>query len=66
MLCKNINFKMYGILILSLVWYGYEIRSLSFMEKSRLILLENRVLRKIFGPKTVEVTGEKAAKRGAL
>ena len=37
------------------VWYGYEIWSVAFKEERRLIMLESRVLRKIFGPKTVEV-----------
>jgi len=38
--------------------YGCETWSLTFREKSRLRVFENRVLRKIFGLKREEVTGE--------
>jgi hypothetical protein len=65
LLRKNVKFKIYGTLILPVVWYGYEIWSLAFQEKRGLIMLENRLLRKIFGPTTVEVRGEKTAKLGA-
>jgi len=65
LLCKNIKFKIHGTLILPVVWYGYGIWSLAFKEERRLIMLGNRVLRKIFGPKTLEVIGEKTAKLGA-
>jgi hypothetical protein len=44
------------------VWYEFEIWSLAFREERRLLMLENRVLRKIIGPKTVEVRGKKTAK----
>jgi len=47
---------------LPVVWYGYETWSLAFKVKRRLIMLENRVLRKTSGPKILEVRGEKAAK----
>jgi len=38
--------------------YGCEALSLTLREERRLRLFENRVLRKILGPKTDEVTGE--------
>jgi hypothetical protein len=38
--------------------YGYETWSLTLREEHRLSVLENRVLRRIFGPKRDEVTGE--------
>jgi hypothetical protein len=38
--------------------YGCETRSLTVREEHRLKVLENRVLRRIFGPKRDEVTGE--------
>ena len=38
--------------------YGCEIWSLTAREERRLRLFENRVLRRIFGPKRDEVTGE--------
>jgi hypothetical protein len=40
------------------VLYGCESRSLTLREECRLRIFENRVLRRIFGPKRDEVTGE--------
>jgi hypothetical protein len=40
------------------VLYGYETWSLTLREEQRLRVFENRVLRRIFGPKRDEVTGE--------
>ena len=40
------------------VLYGFETRSLTLREEQRLRVFENKVLRKIFGPKRDEVTGE--------
>ena len=40
------------------VLYGCETWSLTLREERRLRVFENRVLRRIFGPKRVEVTGE--------
>jgi uncharacterized membrane protein len=40
------------------VLYGCETRSLTFKEKHKVRVFENRVLRRIFGPKTDEVTRE--------
>jgi hypothetical protein len=40
------------------VLYGCETQSLTLREEHRLRVLENRVLRRIFGPKRDEVTGE--------
>jgi hypothetical protein len=39
--------------------YGCETWSLTLSEEHRLRVFENRVLGKIFGPRRVEVTGEK-------
>jgi hypothetical protein len=44
--------------ILPVVLYGCETWSLTLREQSRLRVFENRVLRRIFGPKRGEVTGE--------
>jgi hypothetical protein len=44
--------------ILPIVLYGCETWSLTLREDHSLRVFENRVLRKIFGPKRVEVTGE--------
>jgi len=43
---------------LPVVLYGCETWSLTLREERRLRLFENRVLRRIFGPKRDEVTGE--------
>jgi hypothetical protein len=45
-------------LILPVVLYGCEIWSLTLREEHRLRVFENRVLRRTFGPKRDEVTGE--------
>jgi uncharacterized membrane protein len=45
-------------IILSVVLYGYETWSFTVREERRLRVFENRVLRRIFGPKRDEVTGE--------
>ena len=50
--------KIYRTVILSVVLYGCEIRSLTLREERRLRVFENRVLRRVFGPKRDEVTGE--------
>jgi hypothetical protein len=39
------------------VLYGFETWSLALREEHRLRVFENRVLRRIFGPKRVEVRG---------
>ena len=39
-------------------WYGCETWSLTLREECRLRVFENRVLRRIFGPKRDKVTGE--------
>ena len=45
-------------MILPVVLYGCETWSLTLREERRLRVFENRVLRRIFGPKRDEVTGE--------
>jgi len=40
------------------ILYGYETLSLTLREESRLRVFDNRLLRRIFGPKRDEVTGE--------
>jgi hypothetical protein len=44
--------------MLSVVLYGYDTWYLTLREEHRLRVFENRVLRRIFGPKRDEVTGE--------
>ena len=50
--------KIHIIVILPVVLYGNETWSLTLREERRLRVFENRVLRRIFGPKRDGVTGE--------
>jgi len=58
LLSKNIKIKIHRTVILSVVLYGCETWSLTPRKEPRLRLFENGVLRRIFGPKRDEVTGE--------
>ena len=58
LLSKNLKIKIYRTIILSVVLYGCETWSLTLREEHRLRVFENRVLRRIFGPKMDGVTGE--------
>ena len=49
---------MHSTIILPVVLYGCENWSFTLREERRLRVFENRVLRRIFGPKRDEVTGE--------
>jgi hypothetical protein len=51
---KNMKIKIYRTVILQVVMYGCETWSLTLKEEHRLRVFENRVLRKIFGPKREE------------
>jgi hypothetical protein len=54
LISKNLKIKIYKTVILPVVLYGYETWSLTLREEHRLRVFENRVLRKIFGPKRDE------------
>ena len=58
LLSKNLKIKIYRTIILPVVLYGCESWSLTLREERRLQVFENGVLRRIFGPKRDEVTGE--------
>ena len=58
LLSKNLKIKIYRTLILPVVLYGCETWSLTLREEHRLRVFENRVLRRIFGPKRDGVTGD--------
>ena len=58
LLSKNLKIKIYRTIILPVVLYGCETWSLTLREEHRLRVFENRVLRKIFGPKRDWITGE--------
>jgi len=51
LLSTNVKIKMHGTIILPVVLYACETWSLILREEHRLSLSENRVLRRIFGPK---------------
>jgi hypothetical protein len=57
LLSKNLKIKIYETVILPVVLYGRETWSLTLREEHRLRVFENRVLRRIFGPKRDEVRG---------
>jgi hypothetical protein len=56
LISKNLKIKIYKTVILPVVLYGYETWSLALREEHRLRVFENRVMRRIFGPK-MEVEG---------
>ena len=58
LLSKNLKIKIYGTIILPVVLYGCETWSLTLREERRLRVFENKVLRRIFGPRRDEVTGD--------
>jgi len=58
LLSKNLKIKIYRTIILPVVFYGCETWLLTLREECRLIVFENRVLRRIFGPMRDEATGE--------
>ena len=55
---ENTKIKVHRTIILPVVLYGCETWSLTLREERRLRVFENRVLRRIFGPKRDRVTGE--------
>jgi hypothetical protein len=57
LLSKNVKSRIYETIILPGILYVHETWSLTLREGNRLRMFENRVLRKIFGPKRDEVTG---------
>ena len=58
LLFKNLKIKIYRTIILPVILYGCESWSLTLREECRLRLFENRVLRRIFGPRRYKVTGK--------
>jgi hypothetical protein len=58
LLSKNVKIRIYKTIILPVVLCECETWSPTLREEHRLRVFENRVLRRIFGPKRDEVTGE--------
>jgi len=52
---QNLKIKIYRTIILPVVQYGCETSSLTLREERSLRVFENRVLRRLFGPKRDEV-----------
>jgi hypothetical protein len=63
-----VKIKIYKTIILSVVLYGCETWSLALREEHRMRVFENRVRRRIFGPKRDEVTevGENCIMRSCM
>jgi hypothetical protein len=58
LLSKNLKIGIYNTIMFPVVLYGCETWYLTLREEHRLEVFENRVWRRIFGPKREEVTGE--------
>ncbi|KAJ4448827.1 hypothetical protein ANN_00218 [Periplaneta americana] len=58
LLSKHLKVRIYKTVILPVLLYGCETWTLTLREEHRLRVFENKVLRKIFGAKRDEVTGE--------
>jgi hypothetical protein len=58
LLSKKLKIKIYRTVILPVVLYGCETWSLTLREERKLRVFENRVLRRIFGPRRDEITNE--------
>jgi hypothetical protein len=58
LLSKSTKIRVYRTIILPVVLYGCETWSLTLRVEQRLRVFENRVLRRRFGPKRNEATGE--------
>jgi hypothetical protein len=58
LLSESTKIRVHRTVVLPVVLYGCETWSLTLREKQRLRVFEIRVLRRIFGPKRDEATGE--------
>jgi hypothetical protein len=58
LLSKNVKITIYRPIILPVVFYGCETWSLTLRKERRLRVFENTVLRRTFGPRRDEVTGD--------
>jgi hypothetical protein len=57
-LSKNVKIRIYKTIILPVVLYVCETWRLTLREDHKLRVVENRVLRRVFGPKRDGLTGE--------
>jgi hypothetical protein len=58
LLSRNVKVKISRTIILPVVTCGSETWSLTLRKEHRLRVFENRVIRRMFGPKRDEITGE--------
>ena len=58
LLSITLKIKVYRTTVLPIVLYGCETWSLALREERRLRVFENKVLRRIFGPRKDDVIGE--------
>jgi len=58
LLSKNLKIKIYRNINLLVVLYGFEGWSLTLREERKVRAFGNMVLRRVFGPRRDEVTGE--------
>jgi hypothetical protein len=58
LLSRSVKVKIYKTIVLPVALYGCETWSLTLREEHTQRMFENRLLRRIFGPKRDEVTGE--------
>jgi hypothetical protein len=58
LLSKNMKIKIYRTIIFHVVLYGYDTWSLTLGEERRTRVSENRVLKRIYGPKKNEIIRE--------
>ena len=59
LLSRKLKIKIYRTIILPVVLYGCEAWSLTLPEERKLRVFENMLLRRIFGPRKDEITGER-------
>jgi hypothetical protein len=57
LLSKNVKIIIYKAINLHVILYGCETWCLIFRDEHRLSVFQNSLLRRIFGPKSFEVTG---------
>ena len=58
LLSRNLKIKIYRSILWPVVLYGCETWSLALREKRKLRVFKNVVLKRLFGPRMDEVTGE--------
>jgi len=58
LISSKLKLKIYGTVILPVILYGCESWSTTLADEHKLRVFENKILRKIYGPKRDETTGE--------